>query len=114
MTPLALETDQVEGDFSNWLKGQQLLLGNEYGARRDWEGYLALVQVGTRFVSAEEARMRYKMAARKVEAIAQGKSPSSPRFDGRPGFGPKDQRDKIRDRLRDAREGLQKTRERQN
>ncbi len=62
-----LDTDTVQGDLSNWAKDQHLLFGDEHDRGRDWHGRLEGVAIYSRFISPDEAAMKYKLYAPRLE-----------------------------------------------
>jgi len=56
-----LDTDRVQGDFSNW-SGQHLLFGDEWRDSRDWAGTLSHVAIHSRVIGAAEATARCSLA----------------------------------------------------
>lgn len=54
-----VETDQVQGDFSNWT-AQQLLLGDEYRDPRDWHGRIEHVAIYSRALDSAAVRRSYE------------------------------------------------------
>ncbi|GIX08127.1 MAG: hypothetical protein KatS3mg115_2530 [Candidatus Poribacteria bacterium] len=59
-----LESEQVQGDFSNWER-HHFLFGDEWSGQRDWHGTLEGVALFDRVLSAEEVRAEYE-AYRKI------------------------------------------------
>ncbi len=51
-----LDTDRLRGNFGNWQAGE-LVLGDEIGKRRNWNGTLEHVAVYARALDVEEARL---------------------------------------------------------
>lgn len=60
-----LDSIAVLGDFSNW-EPHHLLFGDEWTGERDWAGRVEAAAVGARFVSDEEAALRWRWAAKRL------------------------------------------------
>ena len=56
-----LDTDRVQGDFSNW-SAQHLLFGDEWRDSRDWAGTLEGIAIHSRVIGAREAAERHKLS----------------------------------------------------
>ena len=56
-----LDTDKVQGDFSNW-SPQHLIFGDEWTRDRKWRGTLSHIAIHSRVIGPEEAAMRAKLA----------------------------------------------------
>jgi outer membrane protein assembly factor BamB len=56
-----LQSDRVQGDFSNWAP-MHLLFGDEWDGDRRWSGKLQGVAIHARVIGAQEAAARYKLA----------------------------------------------------
>ena len=56
-----LQSERVEGDFSNWLP-MHLLFGDEWNGGRRWSGKLQGIAIHARIIGAKEAAARHKLA----------------------------------------------------
>jgi len=56
-----LQSERVQGDFSNW-SPMHLLFGDEWNGDRRWSGRLQAVAIHARVIGAKEAAVRYKLA----------------------------------------------------
>lgn len=66
---LVLETDAVQGGFSNWTE-QHLILGDEWSGERDWAGTLEGIAIYSRALSPKEVHAH----ARGYRALLLGRS----------------------------------------
>ena len=52
---LAMKTDKIQGDFSNWDSKQTLMFGDERDDHRYWAGRLKDVKIHSRALSPDQA-----------------------------------------------------------
>jgi len=62
-----LETDEVQGDFSNW-SDQQLMIGDEYRDDRDWHGRVEHVAIYNKALTADQVAQSYAKVTETIEA----------------------------------------------
>lgn len=56
-------SNKVRGDFSNWDRGQELILGDEWwGGERDWAGKVYAFVIYQRALSKDEVGKRFEAA----------------------------------------------------
>ncbi|MHC4505059.1 MAG: family 16 glycoside hydrolase, partial [Planctomycetota bacterium] len=68
-----LETDKVQGDFSNW-EPMHFLLGDEWKDSRDWAGTLRGIAIYNRFMSEAEAASSFRNSPRPRAVPAAAKT----------------------------------------
>ncbi len=59
-----INTNRVQGDFSNWDSGHHLLLGDEWdgGTVRKWRGRTDRFSIYSRAMTETEVQQRYRLA----------------------------------------------------
>ena len=64
---IASQTNFERGTFDKWHgSSYSLIFGNEVGGVRPWEGYLDGVAIYSRFIDAEEALRKFKLASARI------------------------------------------------
>jgi hypothetical protein len=63
---LAGESEEIQGDFSNW-SAQKLIFGDEHGGHRDWSGLLDGVAIYSRVIPPQEVARKFALYLPKIK-----------------------------------------------